>query len=43
MLAQVNGFLNSRYQTSMMMNFTVHPKQAKYDDSLWRWIQVLVA
>ncbi len=42
MLAQVNTFLNSHYQTLIKYS-TVHPKQVKYDDSLRRQIQVFVA
>ncbi len=41
MLAQVNGFLNSHCQT-LLKHSTVHPKQVEYDDSLWRWFQMIV-
>ncbi len=42
MLAKVNTFLSSHYQTQIKRS-TVRPEQVEYDSSLLRQIQVFVA
>ncbi len=42
MQAEVNALCSGHYQT-LIKHCKVHPKQAEYDDSLLRQIQVLVA